>query len=59
MERHQKFSTMAGSTAVSQWNSKFDTLVTTIGTDFNKKIEAYSALISENLTLIQIHQVNQ
>ena len=46
MERHQKFSTMAGSTAVSKWNSKFDTLVATIGTDFNEKIKAYSALIS-------------
>lgn len=46
MEKHQKFSTMAGSTAVSNWNSKFDTMVATIGSDFETKVKAYSALIS-------------
>lgn len=46
MEKHQKFSTMAGSTAVSGWNSKFDTMVATIGSDFETKVKAYSSLIA-------------
>ena len=46
MEKHQKFSTMAGTTAVSEWNSKFNTLVATIGDDFDEKVKAYGALIS-------------